>query len=150
LKLGFHSGTVPKLYRKLRRAERRGKIARKQREALHHLGAAVRHFTEREFVYLLDMSRSWGKVPFSVGRVEMGCTSIRIELLGPEASTLSAWVVFELRDGSLAACVQRWGWLKSVREDSQPALAVALAGWFALAAVESDCPTAIASISIPW
>src|SRR5262249_37453245 len=39
LRLGFHSGTVPKLYRKLRRAERRRDLAaaRKQRDALHHV-----------------------------------------------------------------------------------------------------------------
>src|SRR5262249_21602754 len=39
LRPGFHSGTVPKLYRKLRRAERKrdGSAARRQREALHHV-----------------------------------------------------------------------------------------------------------------
>src|SRR5262249_47735586 len=61
LRPGFHSGTVPKIRRRLRRAERRGggAPAHKQHEALHHVEEGVRHFVEREFIHLLVLSKSW-------------------------------------------------------------------------------------------
>src|SRR5262249_44410458 len=45
LKPGFHSGTVPKLYAKLRRAERKGQLAaaHKCHEGLHHVEEDVRY-----------------------------------------------------------------------------------------------------------
>src|SRR5262249_53063802 len=42
LRPGLHSGTVPKLYAKLRWA--RGKAERKREEDLHHVEESVRHF----------------------------------------------------------------------------------------------------------
>ncbi len=67
MKPGFHSGTLPKLYAKLRRAERRAyrggswKAARRLRENLHDVADSVRHFTEREFVaYLRSESLAGG------------------------------------------------------------------------------------------
>ena len=44
LRPGFHSGTLPKLYAKLRRAK--GRKLRKQKEALHDVAECVRHFVE--------------------------------------------------------------------------------------------------------
>ena len=58
---GFHSGTLPKLYAKLRKAERRanGRALHKHQEALHHVKESIRHFLEREFVMLLEGSKGW-------------------------------------------------------------------------------------------
>ena len=59
LRPGFHSGTVPKLFDRLRRADRRarrsgaGVAAHRPRESLHHVEASVRHFIERELLELL-------------------------------------------------------------------------------------------------
>src|SRR5581483_8023345 len=43
MKPGFHSGTLPKLYARLRRAERHGdgRKAHKQHEALHHVAESI-------------------------------------------------------------------------------------------------------------
>jgi hypothetical protein len=152
LRPSFHSGTVPKLYRKLRRAARVCDDAalRKQCTALHHVAQAVRHFTEREFIYLLELSRSWGKITVRASRVELGCTNIRVELLAPDSRAGSAWIVFEEQARSLRACMQRWGWLKNVNESSRRAFAVALAGWYAMAAVERNCSSPAAATPIPW
>jgi hypothetical protein len=153
LRLGFHSGTVPKLYRKLRRAERRRDLAaaRKQRDALHHVAEAVRHFAEREFAYLLQSSRAWGGVPVRVGHVRLGCTSIQVELLGPDEECESARIAFEQGADVLTSCVQRMGWLKSKSPTSVHAFDVALAGWRALAAAGRDCAAPnLAEAAIPW
>jgi hypothetical protein len=153
LRLGFHSGTVPKLYRKLRRAERKRDVAsdRKQQEALHHVAEAVRHFTEREFLYLLQLSRSWGGLPIRVGRVRLGCASIQVEFLGHDDQCNSARIGFEERKEFLTICVQGLGWLKNVSPTSGRAFGVAQAGWRAMAAAERDCAASNpAEAEIPW
>lgn len=146
LKPGFHSGTIPKLYKKLRRTERRDThrrdrvAARKQRAALHHVEEAVRHFTERELVFLLNASRSWGKTPLSAGHVELGCTSIRVELRCPERGPESAWIGFLYHAESLTPDTLEPGWINQVNGEPRQALQTALAGWYQMAAVDHGTP----------
>jgi hypothetical protein len=149
LKPGFHSGTIPKLYKRLRRTERRDTrrrdraAARKQRTALHHVEEAVRHFTERELLYLLNASQSWGKTPLAAGHVELGCTAIRVELRCPERGADSAWIGFVYHADALSAQVERPGWMQHLEGEPLNALQAALAGWYQLAAVDGAAP-------IPW
>jgi len=58
LRLGFHSGTVPRIFRKLRKAERKHNTLeiRKQIEELHHVEEAMERFIERELKRLLHLS----------------------------------------------------------------------------------------------
>ncbi len=58
LRPGFHSGTLPKLYAKLRRAK--GKALHKQTEALHHVAECVRRFVERTLLATLSGRSSAG------------------------------------------------------------------------------------------
>ena len=56
MKPGFHSGTLPKLYAKLRRAERTAhrdgswRPVRRHLAALHEVEQSIRHFVERELL----------------------------------------------------------------------------------------------------
>jgi hypothetical protein len=149
LKPGFHSGTIPKLYKRLRRTERHDTrrrdraAARKQRSALHHVEEAVRHFTERELLYLLNASRSWCKTRLSAGHVQLGCTAIRVELRCPERGAESAQIGFIYHGDSLTADVERRGWMGHVEGEQLSALQTALAGWYQMAAVDGAAP-------IPW
>jgi hypothetical protein len=65
LKPGFHSGTVPKRFAKLRRAERHARIdgewnsVHKHLRVLHHVERAVRRSIEREFLELFAESKCW-------------------------------------------------------------------------------------------
>jgi hypothetical protein len=146
LKPGFHSGTVPKLYKRLRRSERRASrakdqaTARKQRAALHHIEEAVRHFVERELLFLLNCSRSWGKGSLSAGRIELGCTMIRVELRCPELGSESAWIGFVYHTGLLTAAVDRPGWMKHLEGEPLRTLQAALAGWYQMAGVDGGSP----------
>ena len=60
LRPGFHSGTLPKLFAKLRKSERRAleggrdQGMHRHREALHHVEHEIRRFLERDFVALLQ------------------------------------------------------------------------------------------------
>src|SRR5262249_6116441 len=54
LRLGFHSGTLPKLFARLRHTH--GKAERKAEEGLHHVEQEVRHFVQRELIAYLAAS----------------------------------------------------------------------------------------------
>ena len=58
---GFHSGTVPKLFRKLRRAARHVQVVgiRKRGGSAASCGRELRHFIDREFLNLLLQSKGW-------------------------------------------------------------------------------------------
>src|SRR5205823_4788620 len=70
---GGHSGTIPKLFAQLRRAERGAyrtgnwRAARTYRQALREVARAVRLFVERELLVLLQQSKGWGTQPLYVG-----------------------------------------------------------------------------------
>jgi hypothetical protein len=116
LRLGFHSGTVPRLYARLRAAERRAahdglwRDARTYRQALHVVEQAVRRFVTREFVAVLNAAPAWGERKLSVGRVQLGTNRIRVELCleGVEAPAALEW---EDRSGWLVAGWAEPGWV---------------------------------------
>ena len=137
MKPGFHSGTIPKLYAKLRKAERRqnGRALHKNQEALHHVKESVGHFMEREFLMLLEGSKGWGNPRVHVGALLVGCNRIRVELCCPELSEQGLWLAFEERSGWLVAEVTRAGWLEKLTESQLVVLASALAGLYKLAGV---------------
>jgi hypothetical protein len=140
LKIGFHSGTVPKLYRKLRRAEEVGETSsrRKQQEQLHHVEEAVRAFTERELIYLLERSRAWGGIPIHVGKIRLGCSSIRVELCGDFNQPDSAVIAFEEVAGTLGASLCPRNLPSNLPEESRQGFLTALAGFYQLADARSD------------
>lgn len=113
LHLGFHSGTVPKLFARLRAAEREAtrtdnwREARTYRDALRNVEEAVRRFVTREFVVMLNRSPAWGGPRLSVGTVTLGTNRIRVEF-PPEGGGEPAWLEWEDRSGWLVA-----GWAAS-------------------------------------
>jgi hypothetical protein len=136
LRPGIHSGTLPKLYAKLRRAQRRAlndgghRAAHKQREAIYHVAESVRRFVDRDFVRLLRGSRAWGRPEVAVGRVEAGSTRIRVEIRCPSLRGDSLWVAFEDCAGWLVAGVARPGWLAELPREALHAIRTALAGLY--------------------
>jgi hypothetical protein len=139
LRPGFHSGTVPKLYAKLRRGERRreGKAIRKQREALHHVAEAVRHFVERGLAAVLAGSKSWGALPPPrVGAITLATRRIHIELGCPLGEGPSVFLDVEEHEGWLVAGFGRdAGWLARLTPDQRLALSDTLAGFYKLAGI---------------
>jgi hypothetical protein len=134
---GFHSGTVPKLYQRLRRAERRGqqRTVRKIKSALHHVEESVAHFIERELVALLRRSKSWSGLTVDLGHIRLATNRILVELecraLGEKPLVFS----FDHQDGWLLAGVLEPGWLVQLNPDQRQTLAAALAGVYKMAGV---------------
>jgi hypothetical protein len=137
LRPGFHSGTVPKLHAKLRRAAAKGSpAAAKHREELRHVEGAVRTFVERELLALLDESGRWTAGQVRVGEVSAGSNRIRVELCCPAASPEPAWLHFEEQSGLLLASVARPGWFLALPASQRAVLEAALAGLYRMASVD--------------
>jgi hypothetical protein len=141
LKPGFHSGTLPKLFTRWRRAERRAwksgnwELRRKPRNDLHHLEEDIKHFIDREFLALLEGSRRWSWGEVHLGAIRLGTNVIRLEFLCPNAGPQGMWLAIEHQEGWLIAGVTQWGWLERIDADSAEVLSVALAGLHRLAGV---------------
>jgi hypothetical protein len=138
LRPGFHSGTVPKLFAKLRKAERRGseRRARRSYEGLHHVAESIHHFVEREFLHLLAHSKAWGGLRLELHEVELATNRVRLELACPELSAETVSVLFDHHVGWLVAGVRGPGWLPRLSEAQRHAFTTALAGLYKLAGVD--------------
>lgn len=152
LRPGFHSGTLPKLYAKLRRAMRkaqqtgRWRVYRKYQEALHDVEEALCHFVEREFLYLLNGSKCWGPAPVHVGAVHLSTNRIRVELFCPGLSPAPLCLSFTFRSGWLVARVAEPGWLTQLSAPQRQALRLALAGFYKLSGVDLVCEQIAAAL----
>ncbi|QEL18234.1 hypothetical protein [Limnoglobus roseus] len=128
---GFHSGTVPKLYRKLRllhdsATDLPAKVE-KVHDELHHLAESLSHLVERELFPLLNEPH------LSLGRVTLGCQRVGVELANGTADPLVlAW---ELEGDAVFADVVRRGWLASIDDARTKTVLMAVAGLNAKAAV---------------
>jgi hypothetical protein len=134
LRPGFHSGTIPKVFRKLRHAGR-SKTGRLHHD-LEHTSEGLQRFMEREFIDLLQHSSQWGHIPITVESVHFGCQRVIVELaaakLGPDCFTLA----FENIGGVITASIEQVGWADKLTAPQLDAFVVALRGLLDMAAVE--------------
>jgi hypothetical protein len=138
---GLHSGTLPKVYARLRRGK--GWRARRQYEALHHVREALQHFAERNLVAVLSHSKDWAAAAPAVGEIKLGSTRLRIELRGPGGAGGSVSVDFEEHGGWLTAGLGRPAgadgeggtWLDGLTSAQRLVLRDALAGFYKQAGV---------------
>ena len=134
---GFHSGTLPKIFHRLRLAyaadepDRRVKPAR----ALRHVEDEVRRFVERELVALLDGATGWGKLPLVVSHVDAGVKRIVIELSCTELGDHPVRLAWEEHGGRLLAQVLDPAWLSRLTATQRQAFANALLGLYKLAGI---------------
>jgi hypothetical protein len=141
LHLGFHSGTVPRLFARLRAAEREAartdnwREARTHRDALRNVEEAVRRFVTRDFVVMLNQSESWGGPKLCVGRVTLGTNRIRLEFT-PEGAGEPASLEWEDRSGWLVAGWAAPGFLTGLRDGPLRTFTNALAYLYTRAGVD--------------
>lgn len=138
MKPGLHSGTLPKLYARLRRAERKAwqsdseRKIRKYVNDLHHVEDALRHFIARDFLPLLAASAE-GR--WRVGKIRMGSNALRIEVLrdGAEAPMVLA---FDEQSGWLVAALPSPGWVEDLSREERERVRNALVGLYKRAGAE--------------
>jgi len=142
LRPGFNSGTVPKLYARLRQAERDAyqtgnwSAVRSTRAALDEVARTVRLFLVRDFVGLLSQDFHWKGQGLGVGKVHLATNRIRVELHHPRHADAPAVLEFENRCGWLVAGFASVGWLEQLPADLLPPLHNALITLYKLAGVD--------------
>ncbi len=135
LVVGFHSGTLPKLFAKLRLAARHGRSSvNAHRQAIHEVEHALVTFFERELSGLLRGAPRWTAGPVSVHAVLVGSNRIRVGLACGEGGI--AWLHFEEQSGWLIAGVAGAGFLDALAPDQRSTMETALAGLYKLSAVD--------------
>ena len=138
LRPGFHSGTIPKLYAKLRRAARKGdeRAAAKQKEALHHIEEAIWTFADRELVATLDEATPFRATDVAVAHVELASNRVQLVLAAPSLGTEPVTIAFEEQSGWLLASVPIRGWIDQLPADQRAIFEIALAGFYKLTGVD--------------
>ncbi len=139
LRIGFRSGTIPKLFARLRRANRKAiytdnsKACTKYIDSLRDVSEEVRKFVDRELVEVLHESRSWDDRSTTTGEVRLACNRILIELYFPDLAEDSLWLAFEEEKGWLVASVHRRGWIDTLSAQRRHTFASVLAGFYKMA-----------------
>lgn len=137
LVLGFHSGTVPKVFAKLRRAVKRGlPKANAYRADLHVVEHGVHDFVERELAGLLLEAKRWKAGAVEVHAVELGSNRIRVAIACTDASPEPAWIHFEEQSGMLVASVPVHGFVDVLEPAQRATFETALAGLYKRAGVD--------------
>jgi hypothetical protein len=138
LRPGFHSGTIPKLFTKLRRAAWKGDehAVSKHKEGLHHVEEAIGKFTERQLVAMLEECAAFRGTGIALDHVEVGSNRVQIALVCPGAGPDPATIRFELQSGWLVAGIPAPGWIARLTGDQRQIVEIVLAGFYKLAAVD--------------
>jgi len=142
LKPGFYSGTIPKRYAKLRRAERKARVkgkwkpVRKHLEALHHIEAKVRHYVERELLALLSESKCWQAAPLTVQEIHLATNRVRIAIKRLDVAEGDLEITFDMQSGWLLAGVTSLGWAGQLVPQQEQVLTAALVGLYKMAAAD--------------
>ena len=139
---GFHSGTIPKLFARRRRAARKAhqnpNVNKQARytEKLNHVAESLRHFVERELIGLLHESRTFRERSLSVEYVELATNRVAILLLDEDLPDEPLRIEFAEQSGWLIAAVADAGWLADVTDEDRAVFRTALAGLYKLGAVD--------------
>jgi hypothetical protein len=141
LRPGIHSGTLPKSFAALRRLSRKGGIreenrAQRKRVAILHVEDAVKHFVERELVFLLEEVHFLPDAKLVVGSVRAATNRIDIELLRADQPREAALLIWEYHHGRLIGIVEPLGWIESLTGNDRQTLTAALESLQQLAGVD--------------
>ncbi len=143
LRPGFHSGTIPRIFMKVRRAAEAAVISGDQRPAriqlshLHEVEHALAAFTRRVLFSYLESSNQWQLTSPRVGEIELSNNRIRIEIEPPRelADRPPLWLHFEEQWGWLVASVDQLGWVADLDDRLRSVFTAAVAGWYKQAGV---------------
>ncbi|MEE2755352.1 MAG: hypothetical protein VYA30_01770 [Myxococcota bacterium] len=137
MKPGFHSGTLPSLYQKLRRAQslEQSKKRIKFEDGLHHVEAAIRRFTERFLLKSLSMAPSPALWRTKISKIGLSSRRITVEIArGPDEKPFQ--VAFEEKSGWLVVGILQPGWVGTLDGPGTGWFTAALTGYYKLAGVD--------------
>jgi hypothetical protein len=136
LRPGFHSGTIPKLFAKMRRARRQEeyggspqKVDRLHDE-LEHVAESVESFVRRELLRTLSEHPAWKETTVEAEHVTLASNRVVVALGCAALGDDLVRFAFEEQLGWLAAGIVDFGWLAAATEEQRNAFAWALAGLY--------------------
>ncbi|MGF1583346.1 MAG: hypothetical protein ACFCD0_28840 [Gemmataceae bacterium] len=137
LKPGFHSGTLPNEFRRLRKASvrNRPKDAYVCEKHLHQVEEDVRHFVHREFINLMLRSEHGKQMTLRVGKVSLCVTRVQVEIHNASYPDVPLILSFDLLAGHVVAKKRNLGWLEVLDEPTRAAFDQALGGLYKLSGV---------------
>jgi hypothetical protein len=133
---GFHSGTLPKLYARLRKAHRRRSGIRRQAgltryaEQLHHLEESLHRFFDRELLALLCDVPEWKHRDLSLGSIHLACNSLQVELSCLSVAPSPLRLALQEQAGWVTASILDQGWLAQLNETDRLLFESALLGFY--------------------
>lgn len=145
LRPGFHSGTVPRVFARLRTAERRASrtrdwyAVRAYRHEVEEIAHALEKFVRREVVALLNNSKTFAGADIDVGHVKLGTNRIRIPLQHGPAGLRPVEIELYYHQGWVVGHLRETGWLEGLGPAQARALAASLAYLYRLSDVELVC-----------
>jgi hypothetical protein len=136
---GFHSGTIPKLFAKLRR-QLRGRVGpvggTRAGEQLAELTHDIAAFVDDECLGLLRRSRSLGDVAIRVADVRLATNRIAIDLVADTVGAEPLTIELCQRAGTLVRRLAQPGWLARLSKPRRELVEYALAGLDCLSAAD--------------
>lgn len=138
---GFHSGTIPRLFARRRRAARKSamnpQVSKEARftEKLNHEAESLQHFVERELIGVLRESRTFRASHLAVGRVDLSTNRVLITITNSQHRENPVELHFAEQSGWLIAGVADQGWLRELTDEDRAVFRTALAGLYELGAV---------------
>ncbi len=142
LRPGFHSGTLSKAYAALRKTARKNELSgnagrvKVKQVAVEHVEQSVRRFVERELIAILEETRFLGDAILRVTSVRAATNRIDVELSCSAYPEIPARIIWEDRDGSLIARVDRAGWIERLGAHDRTTFATALDGLYRRSSVD--------------
>ncbi len=142
LRAGFHSGTIPKLFHRLRRVDRAAlatghwKKPRLYHDRLQQVEHDIQRFVERDLLALVDMSPAWQASPLRVVEVRLAITHVRVMLQNPAEPGELLQIVFQEKGNWLASRLIEPGWFERLGPEQSGAFRAALSGFYKYCGVE--------------
>jgi hypothetical protein len=143
---GLHSGTLPKLYAKLRRqlrSSRTGMGTMPADEALAELATAIQATARAECLGLLKRTRLFAETEICVSEVRLATNRVHISFSAPALTAAPLTVaVFQL-DGRITADLVEQGWMAAVAPEQAKLLRLALQGLAVLCGADQTTESCI-------
>ena len=142
LRPGFHSGTLPKMFRRLRRLEhqdasfKRFSSRRAGREQLEHVETAIRSFVERDLIRLLELCSVWNGTGLTCGHIHAASNSFCVELQCSNLGATPVGLLFQEQSGWVVASIAETGWLRFASADQIRSFQNAVEGFYRKAGID--------------
>lgn len=134
LRLGFHSGTIPRLFRRMRaaieatEASRRPVPTTRLLHDFHELEASIIAMVERELIALLRAARCWESLIPGVRDTRLGVQQVLIRIAVHGSVDAEFQIGFEQFHGGIESRIVDHYGLSELNDEQREAFAVALSG----------------------